>query len=67
MQYEKCPRCELNYKRTDEEYCPLCRAFLEGRDEEEEEELPLCPLCLKNPIGYDEVICKKCQKKRSGQ
>ncbi len=67
MQYDKCPRCELNYKLVEEEYCSLCRAFLEGKEEDEEEETSLCPLCLKNTIDYDELICKKCQKKRSNQ
>ena len=26
--YKKCPRCDLNWIKQDEDYCPVCKAEL---------------------------------------
>ena len=67
--YKKCPRCELNYIKADEELCDVCKAELKLApnifiDEEDElEDMVLCPICKKNYINYDEDMCQSCRDK----
>ena len=66
--YKKCPRCELNYIRANEDLCDVCKAELKlapnkFADDDEEEEGILCPVCKKNYIGYDEEMCAACREK----
>ena len=68
MGYIKCPRCDLNYIREEEEYCDVCKAELKkgpqlifAVDEDEEvEQTKLCPICKHNYIRIDEDMCSKC-------
>ena len=51
MIYEKCPRCELNYKSSDEKYCSVCMRELEGDTFDEEEDAErLCIFCGLRPV-----------------
>lgn len=68
MKYKKCPRCGLNYIKSQEELCPVCKDELAGKRsifDEEDSELVLCPYCEKNFMGLDDVMCEKCEKKRN--
>ena len=65
--YIKCPRCELNYIKSTDKYCPVCLAELklagepfEGADDD----LELCPLCGQNFISSDQKMCEDCAKQK---
>ena len=66
--YKKCPRCELNYIKQDEDMCDVCKAEL-GLDSsivllddiiDDDEPLKLCPVCKAAYIGMDEEMCENC-------
>jgi hypothetical protein len=68
IEYELCPRCELNYKPKKQRYCDICNAALRADgdslllpDEDEESE-KLCPVCRVNYMNPDEEMCFMCQK-----
>lgn len=68
--YIKCPRCELNYIKSDERYCAVCKAEMKmegGRLEisEELEDLELCPVCGQNFISSEQSMCEECVKRHS--
>lgn len=68
--YKKCPRCELNYIKEDEDLCEVCKKELAGisddMDEEMElEEVQLCPICKVNYIGPGEEMCEQCIAERA--
>ena len=61
MGYIKCPRCDLNYIREEEEYCDVCKAelkfcpqliFAVDEDEVEMGE-KLCPFCKRTEQSED--------------
>lgn len=63
MNYEKCPRCELNYKRIEEKYCVVCQRELNGESfDDEENDEQLCVYCGLRPIVKNEM-CEKCLEK----
>ena len=63
MIYEKCPRCELNYKSSDEKYCSVCMIELEGDTFDEEEDAErLCIFCGLRPVLRNDM-CARCLKK----
>lgn len=67
MKYKKCPRCGLNYVKT-EGVCSVCANELSGKrsvfDEEDSEKI-LCPYCEKKRMGIEDVMCKQCEKRRN--
>ena len=71
IKYVKCPRCDLNYMDSRQEYCDFCKAELgmksnlviEDDDEDvglDEELTKLCPICKRVYIGIDEDMCDAC-------
>ncbi len=65
MKYEKCPRCELNYKTAEEAYCSVCRKQLTGKDRDEEDGLfDVCPFCERYPLRFGEEMCEKCRNRQ---
>lgn len=66
--YIKCPRCELNYIKSTESYCPVCLAELKLSGEtfddydENEDELELCPVCGQNFISPNKKMCEECAR-----
>ena len=67
--FVKCPRCELNYIREDQQYCDICKAELGigpelvfAVDSEKEVKTRLCPICKTNEIGENEDMCEKCRE-----
>ena len=66
--FVKCPRCELNYIREDEEYCDVCKAELGlgpglvfAIENEKETRIHLCPICKQREISEDQEMCDKCR------
>ena len=71
--YKKCPRCELNYIKFDEDLCDVCKAELKlvpnkFADDEEEDDALLCPVCKKNYLSsYEEDMCASCREKLNAE
>ena len=65
MKYKKCPRCEINYVKVEEEYCSVCQAELDGKSNCEETDMDLCPYCFKEYVSFDQLMCDKCWRKRN--
>ena len=66
--FVKCPRCELNYIREDEEYCDVCKAELGlgpslvfAIENEKEVKIRLCPICKQREITEEQDMCDKCR------
>lgn len=58
----KCPRCELNYKQDAEEYCPVCKKELMGK-EDNNNLFDICVICNVNKAMEGENICEACARK----
>lgn len=72
--YIMCPRCEINYIISSDEYCTVCKADmgLVDRsillpDPEEIGEEKLCPNCNVTYLAEDEEICFLCAKEQGGK
>ena len=67
--YIKCPRCELNWIKEEEEYCDVCKAELgmEGFSllEDDEEDEMICPYCHINYLENGEKMCAECRAKKA--
>lgn len=59
----KCPRCELNYKKDDEQYCAICTKEIMGK--EDTNEFDVCVLCGSPNVVDGENICESCMNKRA--
>ena len=64
MKFIKCPRCELNYIREDEGYCPVCKREMKG---ERHDDVELCSICNENPVIPGRDICIECLKEMNAQ
>ncbi|MDL2234537.1 hypothetical protein LJC07_00080 [Christensenellaceae bacterium OttesenSCG-928-L17] len=60
MALQKCPRCELNYIREDEQYCNVCRRGMNLKAEKEEPEQNLCIECSENTAMKGQDLCAYC-------
>ena len=64
--YKKCPRCELNYIKEEEDYCQVCKAEMKlAPDDSFSDDMELCPVCGQNFVSVDQVMCDECAKKRT--
>lgn len=61
--YKKCPRCELNYIREEDDYCEVCKLEMAGEYLIDDEEELLCPKCKANYIEPGEKLCAYCMAK----
>lgn len=61
----KCPRCELNYIREEEGYCPICKREMKG--EGQAEEIELCTVCNEHPALPGKDVCLFCLKEMSSE
>ncbi len=59
MGLRKCPRCELNYIRDDEQYCSVCRRSMKG-EAETEDTIVMCTECGENPAVKGSELCAIC-------
>ena len=71
--YIKCPRCELNYILSNQDYCEVCKQEMKAgyQDEEEIDELmmeegSICPICKVNYITDESKgMCDSCYEENS--
>ena len=69
MALKKCPKCELNYIREDEEYCNVCLRSMKKRRAaaEPEEEERICSECGEAPAVKGHDLCEACLKEQKRQ
>lgn len=65
MGFIKCPRCELNYIKEEEQYCPVCKREMKG--EVHEDPFELCSICNENPVMPGKDVCMVCYKEMTQQ
>lgn len=65
MGFIKCPRCELNYIREEEQYCSVCKREMKG--EVHEDPFELCSICNENPVMPGKDVCLMCYKEMKQQ
>ena len=59
---------KLNYIQKKDKYCSVCKAEMEAKkDEYDEDELELCPICKTNYIQPDDIMCVSCLKEHKGE
>ncbi len=73
--YIKCPRCELNYILSNQDYCEVCKQEMKAGYQEEadyddilmgEEEEALCPICKINFITDESKgMCDSCYEENN--
>ncbi|MEG2453520.1 MAG: hypothetical protein RSB20_01495, partial [Clostridia bacterium] len=70
--YKKCPRCDLNWIKIEEDLCDVCKAelkiggikLIEDDEVEEETEERICPVCKINLLDDGEEICANCREEK---
>ena len=72
MAFKKCPKCELNYIREDEQYCNVClremrRVASKAKRDEDEEEVLICTECGEAPAVRGSELCAECLKEQKRQ
>ena len=65
MGFIKCPRCELNYIKEEEQYCSVCKREMKG--EVHEDPFELCSICNENPVMPGKDVCPMCYKEMKQQ
>ncbi|MBQ2834215.1 MAG: hypothetical protein IJN79_04265 [Clostridia bacterium] len=65
MGFMKCPRCELNYIREEEQYCSVCKREMKG--EVYDDPFELCSICRENPVMPGKDVCPICYKEMNQQ
>ena len=65
MGFIKCPRCELNYIKEEEQYCSVCKREMKG--EVHDDPFELCSICNENPVMPGKDVCPVCYKEMKQQ
>lgn len=65
MGFIKCPRCELNYIKEEEQYCSVCKREMKG--ESHDDPFELCSICNENPVMPGKDVCYLCYKEMTQQ
>ena len=65
MGFIKCPRCELNYIKEEEQYCSVCKGEMKG--EVHDDPFELCSICNENPVMPGKDVCPVCYKEMKQQ
>ena len=65
MGFIKCPRCELNYIKEEEQYCSVCKREMKG--EAHDDPFELCSICNENPVMPGKDGCRMCYKEMTQQ
>ena len=58
MGFVLCPRCELNYMKDKDKYCPVCMQEIRGMSPKDE--IELCSICNENPVLPGRDVCATC-------
>ncbi len=68
MALKKCPKCELNYIREDEQYCNVClRSMKKRKGTAEPEEERICSECGEAPAVKGHDLCEACLREQKRQ
>ena len=70
MTIRKCPKCEVNYIKDDEQVCSICLREIKHsiRDTTEGEEMIIiCTECGETPAMYGTELCAECLKEKNRQ
>ncbi len=66
MGLRKCPRCELNYIRDDEQLCNVCKRHMKG-EVETDDVVTICTECGENPAVRGSELCAMCLREARRQ
>ena len=66
MGLRKCPRCELNYIRDDEQLCNVCKRHMKG-EAETDDVVTICTECGENPAVRGSELCAMCLREARRQ
>ena len=66
MGLRKCPRCELNYIRDDEQLCNGCKRHMKG-EAETDDVVTICTECGENPAVRGSELCAMCLREARRQ
>jgi hypothetical protein len=75
MALRKCPKCELNYIREDEDCCDVCKRAMKRAlarirpvaEETDEDEVLVCSECGEAPVVRGGELCLSCLKEKKRQ
>ena len=59
MGFKKCPKCELNYIRDDEQFCNVCKRGMKG-EPDVDDSVAICTECGENPAVRGSELCAVC-------
>lgn len=65
--YDRCPRCDINYKLDSSEYCDICNEEINLDDDSlyynfDEEVEQICPICQIVTLEEGDSFCEECIK-----
>ncbi len=63
MSIIKCPRCDINFIREEEQYCSICKREMKG-EMPKEELTDMCIECGEHPAAAGEELCIYCLNDR---
>ncbi len=66
MALKKCPRCEVNYIHEDEKVCNVCRRYMKG-EKDVEDNITMCSECGENPAVKGSELCAACLREARRQ
>lgn len=66
MGLRKCPKCELNYIKDDEQVCYVCRRYMKG-EAESDDGVVMCSECGENPAVRGGDLCAICLREARRQ
>lgn len=63
MSIIKCPRCDINFIREEEQHCSICKREMKG-EMAKEDPVDMCIECGENPAAPGEELCAVCLNDR---
>lgn len=66
MGFKKCPKCELNYIRDDEQFCNVCKRSMKG-EPDGDDGIAICTECGENPAVRGSELCAMCLREARRQ
>lgn len=61
MSVIKCPRCDINFIREEDGYCPICKKEMKG-EMPKDDPSEFCIECGEHPALPGEELCLECMK-----
>ena len=63
MSIIKCPRCDINFIREEEQYCSICKREMKG-EMPKDDAVEMCIECGEHPVAPGEELCIYCLNDR---